>query len=424
MYSSTLLNNFIQQLINSTPLPKYKLIEDNEYMDKGIIYQCRDKILRCTESGLFPGLAKLKSTLDYLYASDTLSVGQKIHVLKDGQLLETDVLVTDNKVRFTPISASWELLDSVNLNHPSKLMSTLNLTENSYTPTVHKWLGEYLRSLANKSSVNLMPLYNCNIDLRIRGWKVTDDGVVESPQSTVLLVPIKFNKTYTIRGNCALPVKASVVFYSDKIIKDNRGQEYLHKHIAEAVKSIGCLDPNIPVTYIVKSDQCKSAEHPYSEMIEQERNLCLAIDCGNADSSSIVVLEGDYSSASSTCVDISAIQSGALSSAELNSMFSSNLQLLTHQGNEYMPFSDTLIQYLLRNAVDNRDNICSNIITAENAVDHHSEKPGVWDLKLRYMLYNRYQKACSKHSLDNTDCLGYVDKNVENAIRKGMLKRG
>jgi len=58
----------------------------------------------------------------------------------------------------------------------------------------------------------------------------------------------------------------------------------------------------------------------------------------------------------------------------------------------------------------------------DNAVHYTPDYEGLWDDNIRYILFDRYMKAASTNdNLNGYDILGYVDSDIERAIRKGLL---
>ena len=396
-------------------------------MDEGVIYQCRNRLLKCTKSGQFPGILGLTSVADYLYVNDLLTVtdtGKILRLDDDGTLREAPLQVTDNKVRFIPVSAEWDVVDIIDIHSPSAAMEMPQISDTSYTSKTHKYLGDYLRWMKNNTSVNLMPLYNCYNKQSLDGWSIKGNKLVKDSSNSLVVVPIKFNQKYTISFDCGTPVHMTVAFLSDRLLKDSNKNLYLHEYIDNTFVTHGCLQSSEPVTYSVNSFQCVDDKVPYSKLVEFEQYLCLLIDVKYANPSSLVVIEGDFSSSSTVnCFDISAIYSGALSSNRLDESMVSQLSLLSNiDRSTYTPFSDKLVTYLLRYTIDPRDNITDNIARAEHSVNYISDNPGMWDIKLRYLLHQRYLSIYERYNLNKYDILGYVDADVEEASRKGLLK--
>ena len=81
------------------------------------------------------------------------------------------------------------------------------------------------------------------------------------------------------------------------------------------------------------------------------------------------------------------------------------------------PYSNNLIEYLLRNTIDNNDTIENNIKFVQDKFNIVSftgsdEYPGYWSKSMRPVVYNKYLE--NKKS-SNIDVNGYVDKKIENS---------
>lgn len=79
---------------------------------------------------------------------------------------------------------------------------------------------------------------------------------------------------------------------------------------------------------------------------------------------------------------------------------------------EQYAYTDTLIQYLLRNVVCKDDEIANNVGRVQKAVGH--EITDQWSDNLRVKLFNNQMEK----GLGRLDIDGNVTKNVESMLRK------
>lgn len=140
--------------------------------------------------------------------------------------------------------------------------------------------------------INLMPYYNCwdgtysdkiRINYEIDTFKIIQNNTLNDGLK-VLIVPIKFDTKYTIYLDNNMPTLISPVYYDGINIIPNTElakQSALVNRIAKNNPYV--LDP-ISTSFISDLNDTK------------EDYLNLLIQLPEADSSAIVVLEGDYSS--------------------------------------------------------------------------------------------------------------------------------
>ena len=308
------------------------------------------------------------------------------------------------------------------------------ISNSSYYDTeTHYRLGEYLRYLNNLYDLDLMPLYNCF------NYKLADTFVLDikaksniisgkDPRYKTYLIPIKFDKTYTVALDCAFPVLMKAVFYNKDLVTDAQNQSLLSDYLDEGVVLHNNMQFAQPKTYCISYKNAnklsgKPTETYYPMLHAYEKYLYLAIQVPVDNTSTVVVLEGDYTRVSSTSVtDVMGIERENNTADGVSSMLTSDLSLLRVNDGQQHPFADKLIEYLCRNTIDTREYIDENVAYVENAVHYTPDYEGLWDDNIRYILFDRYMKAASTNdNLNGYDILGYVDSDIERAIRKGLL---
>lgn len=463
-YNTTLVTKFIKYLLSNTPIPQYSFISENQQMNEGCLYTYKNSVLYCTKSGRFTGLNGQLTETDHLYVEEALKSNDPFNLEgiqnKDNQhmtdyykyappaniLTEGWMAVVegdpDNSGEYvsqavTPL-ATTDSVVNIKVYTPAEFRIVSTFLPNVHTPGItqqyvsnvsyydpdtHRWLGEYLRLLKNMYNLDLMGLYNCF------NYKIVSDitltntvsGNVMGALNTkkkVILVPIKFNKTYTIAVESDIPVQLCSVFYNKGLVMDTKAQNSLTCALNETLTIKNNAQFSIPFTY--------SSGNTQPELQKYERYLYLAIQLSQTNTSTIVVLEGDYScNSAQNIADTRGLRKGTSTTERLSSMMTSSLSLLSLNDGKQHPFADRLIEYLCRNTIDTREKIDENVSSVISQLGNFiTDYDGQWSNELRYTLYDRYMSLKNKDFLNKKDILGYVDKDIENALRKGYLKNG
>ena len=353
--------------------------------------------------------------------------------------------VTDDVVRYfyRPV-AEYEILDDFKfgLSKPN-ITQTFVSNTSYYDPQTHRFLGEYLRCLRDIYGVDLMGLYNCFDYDMTESFSLSEQGISELSNSTVnvLLVPIKFNKTYTIALDCTFPVYMKAVFFDKELLKDYDGTSFTDM-LQDNVQKINVMQFGEPITFTVTNNtelntQYSEDSPEYAALYQQklqtdrtlqehEKYLYLAIQVPKTNTSSVVVIEGDYSETSYKYTT-SADGVNKLSDRQLSKTFKSKLSLLQANTQRQIAFSDKLIAYLLQYTIDSREELNENVARVETKIDYRPPIKdffkGMWDVDLRYALYNNYMKI-DKDYMSKLDIFGFVDRDIEYAVDKGMIKYG
>lgn len=152
---------------------------------------------------------------------------------------------------------------------------------------------------------------------------------------------------------------------------------------------------------------------------EMEDNLYLLIQVPESFSSGIVVLEGDYTNMNTKKICNTA-DIDLMTDAMLDYLFTSNLKLMEIGTTEIIPFSDTLMEFLLWNAIDGLDSLNNNLDRLSIVIRDTYPKPfkeafrsNFWFPGYRQVIYEMGKDYNSKYITDN---LGYVTKDIEESI--------
>lgn len=374
-FVNTIESKFIKSLVSNSPLPVFNTVRDGDLVLKDRIYVYKDSVIQCTKTGVMSPNntdASYKILSGYAFGEEYFGVTSK----------------------YFPSSTY-------------------------YDKDTHKELGRYLRCYRDIKGVNLMPFYNCFnytvfADIHIK------DGIIKYESSKdykVLGVPIKFNKTYTIAIECSSGVKIYPIIYGKcGIVNDYDGKPYNeYDALSSQFKSINVSRFNTPFTY--KVDMLEDMVG-YDLLLNAEKDLYIAIQLPASNESSIVVLEGDYteSNYAEYVYDVSMLKD--LSDSQEDKLFTSKPSLLMLNDGVTYAFSNRLIEYLLLNVIDKSEIIDNNIVYVHKLLgmtEDNKTLMGVWNAKTRARIYDLYKNVYGVY-----DMSGYVDKDVENLLTKGV----
>ena len=154
-------------------------------------------------------------------------------------------------------------------------------------------------------------------------------------------------------------------------------------------------------------------------LYEYQKNLSLLIQVPASNTSSMVVLEGDYTDLGvNTIVNLD--DEYVLNDKDMNNVLLSKLHLLQINDNVRYAFSDRLVEYLVRNVITPRDRLGMNIQRVQQSglnMTYPNTYLGVWFPEMRYILYRKYMNDSSTNKLDIN---GFVDVDMEKFINKGQ----
>ena len=140
--------------------------------------------------------------------------------------------------------------------------------------------------------------------------------------------------------------------------------------------------------------------------------------------SSLVVLEGDYTSVGAVKTDKNSVRTYDLHK---------NLSLLRMNTTETYAFSDRLIEYLLDNVITHNDEFPTNISSVQQAVysldeiykaaaDGNRVSFGVWDDAIRHAVMRIIERYDEDIYFQDQD--GFINKDVEDLLlRAGKAYR-
>lgn len=315
--------------------------------------------------------------------------------LYEGKMYIKDNLIT----RY--INGEFKRLDNFVVNYP-----VLNFTKNFiikssiYDHYTHYYLGNYLRFIRDYYDIDLMGMYNCfaaqepgrillmnsdgkkGVEIGDAKFEIDTDKVEE----LYYIVPVKFDKTYTIAMNVSDSYELACILYGDAFISDTP-----EELITESYKHIGGSTFYNPFTYSTKFNCTKE-----KELWKREKSLYLLIKLPKSVDTSIVILEGDFTQSANVvggCLypEIISSKNENIKYTNLSNKYLSKLSLLEVDDKVLYPFSERLIEYLLKNVISNADFIPNNIEYVQDIVYPIGLKGryGIWDDDLRSNIYNR-----------------------------------
>ena len=296
-FTNTLMSTYIKKLLNCTNIPLYNCVSDNDYVVKDITYIYNNNVITCTKSGLLSHSAEYKINSPYYAESD-----------------------------------------NYHYTYHSKYMY--------YDSDTHIHLGRYLRYIKSFEGINLMPYYNCFNHTILSDIHITNEGTIEqvlNDSYKVLAVPIRFNKQYTVAIDSALPVRCTAVIYT------NSGYDKDHQISSSFVTYPQCKFRN-PFLYAVNIED----QDNQFDLMNRESNLYLLVQVASANTSSLVVLEGDYINQDTRVTNLEFIN-------KIENPYLHNVSLLSLNTKSFIAFSDRLVEYLLNNVITKSDTITDNI---------------------------------------------------------------
>ena len=403
-YTNTIESKFIKDLIATTPLP----------------------------------------TIDTLYRGKWIVPG--CYYITDCNIVKANHITDDDAFQFDPDNFSSQLtiispykFDS---SYPG-FTSTYSSINDGYDSKTHYYLGNYLRCIRDLHDINLMPFYNCYngeyvtdifINTSTTTTKVVDDSGNETEITTinhniiqsdpnvrgkkVVSIPVKFGETYSIFIDCSTQVEIMCGFYGNKGYISPTQTSAVEIKTENKYASLRYTSFRDGFTYTTPKPE--KSTYPYTRFFRMFIQLPLNTE------SSIVVLEGDYTTKDTAAIDKFPTK------ARQNQTLLSDLSLTQIAGSVSYAFSDRLIEYLTYNVITSEETITQNILRVQqyassliNAKLNHTEPfnmslstPDVWDIKLQTYLFNLAKE--SKYIQNKLDLTGYVDKDVEQVITRGQ----
>lgn len=400
-FTDTIESKFIKNILYNTPLPIIDSVTESDYLISGICYIYGRNIIKCTKSGIL-----------YRFLTEE----------------------QDDACEYELVG-EYQFGDDV-----PKLTERFKSTVGYYDSETHMYLGKYLRCIRDIYNIDLLPFYNCfnykvvpDLYLSKTIDQSTNLNIVLSSneQYKIVSVPIRFNKTYTIAIDCSTEVLLKSVIYGKYgLIRNSKDEfSYLTNYLKEdsqksfnnngGIIKVDSMRFTSPIEYKIENNTNLYDEETSKKLQQNEKYLYLLIQLPNTNKSSISVIETDRINKSNEIVNVPYWISTS-TEKEANDMLLSNLSLLQFNSKTSYAFSDRLIENLLLNVINQHDPIERNIIRVQRYAalsDAVSHEWGIFSRYDRYVLYNKYM---SKPELRKIDITGYVDKDMERLITRGL----
>jgi len=265
----------------------------------------------------------------------------------------------------------------------------------------------------------------------------------------IYMLPVKIFKEYTIAIDCDAQVEICCGIFGK--YQDER-DKFMSLPALTYEKSKDCRF-NSPFVYKkLKTDLSSTfSETLLNGIVQNEYDLKMFIKVPANNTSTIVVLEGNYENWNDRLLTPAAIQDA--SGREINSeaknlikktnhaainfeyideliecpknIYCGPLQLLSLNTGEQIPFSDRLIEFLIGNAITGEESVSDNVARVQKIVraevnknkdadsfKYFIENEGVWDDKIKAIIYE-YMSNRTSASGSLYDITGYVDKDAE-----------
>lgn len=189
----------------------------------------------------------------------------------------------------------------------------------------------------------------------------------------VFIVPIKFNKKYTIYFNSNMPIYIQPCYYYPYTSTFKLPNSNTKKFEKKIYYSSSFSNPILYDGVTVKGNVVVNGE-PTSKLIEDYLTLLIQAPKNN---SPLVILEGDYSNINilldkegnpNRLRDIEVDFNYNITNDDLNKLLISIPALTRTLDNKTYAFSDRLLEYLLMNVITKDDRYTKDILNIQNRV--------------------------------------------------------
>lgn len=390
-FEDTLMSRYIKGMLSTASIPLIPTVAPGDIILEGCQYLYDRWVIKCLSSGklfidgvstsdLFPSMK--------LYPSVTLYPG-----------------TGEATASFEVLSRYYE--DSKDTNYSYKSSC------NYYDSDTHYHLGQYLRYINYSRGINLLPYYNCY------NYKVINDIVLTSTtpyysiesnkEYRVAAVPIQFGRDYTIAVESKAGLKCRCVLYGESglIVSDDTSGE------------VAYFSDDDPFKGSYRSYASVSFKKPFLYRIDTnipklhtlQKDLYLLIQLPVDNTSSIVVLEGNYTESNYLSVHTDKYDENDGDTGKIVINYNPNLSLLFANCNKTFAFTNRLIEYLVGNVIDSTDPIPNNVAKVQRAMlqinrDYYNLARttgmdiGVWDDSLERALGMLLSDNCNKFKVD------------------------
>lgn len=176
----------------------------------------------------------------------------------------------------------------------------LVIKDSVYDSYTHEYLGDYLRFQRDYNNINLMSLYNCFSNRACPKLSITGPNFnfnTADTQYKIYMVPVKLFRTYTIAIDCEQSIEICCGLYGnyqDKRKKYNRLPSYTYQKIVGSKFSSPLLYTKILNLGRAENNEGLLPNTDFLELSQMEKDLKLFLKIPALNTSTIVILEGDY----------------------------------------------------------------------------------------------------------------------------------
>lgn len=409
--------------------------------------------------------------MKYKFEDSSLIIGHIKELLHDFNLPMTEVYTNDTILYDGRVyikddkyilynNGTFKTINDYDYNRQTlNLTTNLSINSSVYDAYTHRYLGRYLRFLRDYHKVDLMNLYNCfdnqqptkivkNIEIN-DAYKLNLD--TNSDNYDIYLIPVKFNKDYTIAIDSPVAFELACVIWTNNFLQNSQdiSEESSYDRLVKAsYRLISGSTFKKPFIYSTKINN--SIINAGKELWQHEKNLYLLLKIPSSVESSIVILEGHYIT---DIIDNNLITNYIIDEQDCDknktylNRYPTRNSLLECNTKKSYPFADRLIEYLLGNVNYPLDNISTNTLRTQMGIyglDTFKGYTGVWDDTLKYYTYKYTNKPDATKNLaktnkiveytdnststiqrvknfndNNLDLNYYIDKDVESLLRLG-----
>lgn len=226
-------------------------------------------------------------------------------------------------------------------------------------------------------------------------------------------VPLYYGEEFDI--NTSYAVKIDRELYTWKVINDQgKLVDSTDIYIKEGVDYYARYDLETEKEYVYDITEENCSLYDFFE-----DNLYLLIQVPKSFNSNILVLEGDYTNTNSKKI-IDDSQVDMLPRPMVDYLYTSNLHLMEMPTKKVIPFSNSLLEFLLWNAINNLDSINNNmdrlVIAIENVLHYNPfsvNYANYWYPNYRKVVYDIGKTI---HNIPIRDNIGYVTKDIEKVL--------
>ena len=360
-------------------------------------------------------------------------------------LYENRAYIKDNEIVKWTGSEFKFLADYIYNTQLVNVTKRLNMNSAIYDNYTHEYLGDYLRFIRDYHHVDLMSMYNCFGKKRpsriYYTQKLSDSFTFEidtdNTNFNYYVVPIRFNQNYTIAVDSDIKWELVTLLYSNIFVEGIPSSL-----VKESYRVISGSKFSKPFLYSTNFSCAK-------DCWQKEKNLVMLLKIPSEVKSSIVILEGNYTSWTNV-IDGTQISNFIYDDSAKNDLviYDSKCSLLNANLENSYPFADRLVEYLLENAITPMDKFQKNIGRIQDVVYDGDIKGyyGIWDNQLQNKIHSlllrpditkgnnlKYGNTIIKTDLSESiveedrpvkrfidiyqDVLDYVDKDVETLVR-------